>query len=407
MPYVVPPLAYVSRRDVLVFIDGGSDGLKRFSNYWRPTADYARFVVPLPVPREVVESLESVQVTHNTDGPSGFRLTFALSSRSTLNTLLLLLPRMGPATSVVRVVLTVIVNGTPSVLMDGMLTQQDVAPDVMTGKTTLTLTGKDISAAMDHVEISGIPFPAMPANLRVLAILAKYLVFGLIPVVFPPIVPDYPIPIEEIPGQQGTDYEYVTQLACQVGYVFYVDPGPAPLTNTAYWGPEIKTGVPQPALNVDMDAHTNVETLSFTFDGLSSTLPIVFIQNQATKATIPIPIPDLNPLQPPLGATGLIPTRIEMLKDTAKMNPARAVMTGIAAASASSEAVKGTGTLDVLRYGRVLKARGLVGVRGAGQAFDGLYFVKSVTHDLKRGEYKQGFTLTRNGLVSLTPRVPA
>jgi hypothetical protein len=364
-------------------------------------------VVPLPVPREVVEALESVQVTHNTDAPSGFQLVFSLSSKSILNTLLLLLPTMGPAVQVVRVVLTLVVNGTPSVLMDGMLTQQDVSPDVQTGKTTLTLTGKDISAAMDHVELSGIPYPAMPANLRVMTILAKYAVFGLIPMVFPPIVPDVPIPIEEIPSQQGTDYQYVTQLACQVGYVFYVEPGPVPLTNTAYWGPEIKTGVPQPALNVNMDAHTNVESLSFSFDGLSSTLPIVLIQNRETKVTIPIPIPDLNPLQPPLGLTGLIPTKIEMLKDTAKMNPARAVMTGLAVASASSEAVKGTGTLDVLRYGRILKARGLVGVRGAGEAFDGLYFVKSVTHNLKRGEYKQNFSLTRNGLVSTVPKVPA
>jgi hypothetical protein len=364
-------------------------------------------VMPVPMPREVVEALESVQVTHNTDGPSGFQLVFALSSKSMLNTVLLMLPKMGPAVSVVRVVLTAIVGGTPTVLMDGMLTQQDVTPDVMSGKTTLTLTGKDISAAMDHIEFAGIPFPAMPANIRVMAILAKYMMFGLIPLVIPPIVPDVPIPVDEIPTQQGTDYHYVTQLAAQVGYVFYVDPGPAPLTNTAYWGPEIKTGIPQPALNVDMDAHTNVDSLSFTFDGLSSTLPIVLIQNAATKAPIPIPIPDLNPLQPPLGLTGLIPTKIETLKDTAKMNPARAVMTGLAVASASSEAVKGTGTLDVLRYGRILKARGLVGVRGAGEAFDGLYFVKSVTHNLKRGEYKQSFTLTRNGLVSITPRVPA
>jgi hypothetical protein len=47
-----------------------------------------------------------------------------------------------------------------------------------------------------------------------------------------------------------------------------------------------------------------------------------------------------------------------------------------------------------------------VGVRGAGLAYDGLYYVKSVTHDLKRGEYKQSFTLTRNALVSITPVVP-
>jgi hypothetical protein len=46
-----------------------------------------------------------------------------------------------------------------------------------------------------------------------------------------------------------------------------------------------------------------------------------------------------------------------------------------------------------------------VGVRGAGYCFDGLYYVKSVTHRIKRGEYKQNFTLTRNGLVSTVPTV--
>ena len=48
-----------------------------------------------------------------------------------------------------------------------------------------------------------------------------------------------------------------------------------------------------------------------------------------------------------------------------------------------------------------------MGVRGVGMAFDGLYFVKSVTTTLKQGELKQSFELTRNGLVSITPRVPA
>ena len=46
-------------------------------------------------------------------------------------------------------------------------------------------------------------------------------------------------------------------------------------------------------------------------------------------------------------------------------------------------------------------------MRGAGLAFDGLYYVKSVTHTIKRGEYKQSFTLARNGLISTLPRVPA
>jgi hypothetical protein len=96
-----------------------------------------------------------------------------------------------------------------------------------------------------------------------------------------------------------------------------------------------------------------------------------------------------------------------MMRDTAKLNPVQAIALGLAEAAKTSDAVTGTGALDVVRYGRILKARGLVGVRGAGDAFNGLYFVKSVTHKIKRGEYKQDFTLTRNGLVSTVPRVPA
>ena len=48
----------------------------------------------------------------------------------------------------------------------------------------------------------------------------------------------------------------------------------------------------------------------------------------------------------------------------------------------------------------------LVGVRGAGLAYDGLYYVDSVTHEIKSGEYKQSFQLGRDGLISNTPKVP-
>jgi hypothetical protein len=88
------------------------------------------------------------------------------------------------------------------------------------------------------------------------------------------------------------------------------------------------------------------------------------------------------------------------------VSPLTAVMMGLAEASRSSDAVFGTGRLDVLRYGHILKARQLVGVRGAGIAFDGLHYVSKVTHSIKRGEYKQAFELKRNGLISTVPAVP-
>lgn len=48
----------------------------------------------------------------------------------------------------------------------------------------------------------------------------------------------------------------------------------------------------------------------------------------------------------------------------------------------------------------------MVGVRGAGLTYDGLYYVNSVTHDIKRGQYKQNFNISRDGLISNTPMVP-
>jgi hypothetical protein len=200
-----------------------------------------------------------------------------------------------------------------------------------------------------------------------------------------------------------------------VGYVFYIEPGPAPGVNVAYWGPEVKAGVPQPALNVNMDTETNVESLNFTLDGMSKTLYILYIQNLLTKAPIPIPIPDITPLNPPLGARPPVPLQVKFIPDkeserdndgTAKFTPVQAALIGLAKAAKSADAISASGSLNVLRYGRVLKARSLVGVRGAGVAYDGLYYVKSVTHDIKKGEYKQSFTLSRNALISTTPLVP-
>jgi hypothetical protein len=195
-------------------------------------------------------------------------------------------------------------------------------------------------------------------------------------------------------------------LASDAGYVFYLEPGPAPGMSQAYWGPEIKAGVPQPALNVNMDAWTNVESLNVRFEPQSSVMPFVYIQDPTTKVVLPMAIPPVTPLNPPLGVVVPMPQKFEYLTDTAKLSPAQAIMVGMAKASETADVVSADGSLDVLRYGQILKARHLVGVRGAGVAFDGLYYVESARHQIKLGEYKQSFSLKRNALVSNLPAVP-
>ena len=228
----------------------------------------------------------------------------------------------------------------------------------------------------------------------------------MIPLIVPSVVPDIPIPVQRIPTQQGNDYDYLKMLAEAAGYVFYLDPGPLPGMTQAYWGPAIKFGIPLPALSINMDTWTNVDTLHFNYEPDRSTLPIVFIQDPLTKAPIPIPIPPVTPLNPPLGIFVPFPPDLEIMTETSKLDPGLALMRGMAHASRSADVVSGSGTLDVVRYGHVLKARRLVGVRGAGPAFDGLHYVDSVTHTLSKGEFKQSFTLKRNALIANTPIVP-
>jgi hypothetical protein len=290
--------------------------------------------------------------------------------------------------------------------MDGVMTEYQAQAGQNGAPGTLSISGSDLTKVMDAVDFSGLPYPALPVEARVALIIAKYAAFGMIPLIVPLLFTDVPIPTEQVPMHQGTDLEYLEQLAREAGYVFYIEPGPAPGTNTAYFGPEIKVGVPQPALNIDMDAHTNVDSLSFSFDSTKGVLPIVFIQNSLTKFAIPIPMPKLNPLQPPLGLLPAPIGNVTVLRDTAKLRPMEALSRGLAEAARSQDAVTAKGSLDVVRYGRILRARQLVGVRGAGLAYNGFYFVQSVTSKLKRGEFKQDFNLTRNGLVSITPVVP-
>jgi hypothetical protein len=364
-------------------------------------------VVPVPVSRAVLEALTSVEVTVTAGqrSPSGFQLTFRLDNNSPLQTLFLLTG--GSLPPIMRVIIVATVNGTPEVLIDGVITNHQLSPGTDGGKSTLVVKGLDLTAVMDWIDFSGFPFPALPAEARVALIIAKYAVFGIIPMVIPSILIDVPIPVERIPRQQGKDLEYINHLADEVGYVFYIKPGPSPGVNLAYWGPEIKVGVPQPALNINMDAHTNIESLNFTFDNDTKVVPVLMIQNLASKAPIPIPVPDITPLSPPLGMIPPLSLNFELIEGTAKLNPLQAAVIGLTKAARTSEAVKATGTLDVRRYGRILKARQLVGVRGAGTAFDGLYYVTSVTHKINPGgEYKQSFSLSRNGLVSTLQKVP-
>jgi hypothetical protein len=226
--------------------------------------------VPVPAPLPIMEALGHVEVTHTDEGRSGFQIRFDVGRgrHDVVDYALLGSPLLRPC---VRVVLVVTFGAVPEVLMDGIITHQQLAVGTAPGSTTLTITGEDVSVMMDLAERSA-EHPAQNEMAIALKLIGSYPRLGLIPMVIPPPVLDMPLPTERIPVQQGTDLEYLEELADRFGYVFYVMPGPAPGTNTAYWGPPVRVGVPQRALSVNMGPNTNVTgDIDFQYDGLAPT----------------------------------------------------------------------------------------------------------------------------------------
>ncbi len=361
--------------------------------------------VPVPAPPNLIEALDEVQVEHTDEGKSGFQITFR-AGRSTTDLLdypFLASPLLRPCS---RVVLIVTFRGMPEVLMDGIITNQQLSPGQQPGTSTLTVTGEDVSVMMDLEEKSE-EHPAQPELVIALKIIASYAQYGLIPMTIPPPSVDVPLPIERIPTQQGTDLEYLQEMAERFAYVFYVSPGPAPLTNTAYWGPPVRLGVPQKALSSNLGPYTNVNSIDFAYDGLAPTTVSGSVQDRRLNSAVPVETfaSTRVPLVREPAWMTQSHSRVKQLRATG-LDTVQAYSRAQADTDASADQVlRATGELDALRYEALLKPRGLVGLRGVGDTYNGSYYVQQVTHDIRQGSYTQSFTLTREGTGALLPVV--
>jgi hypothetical protein len=226
--------------------------------------------------------------------------------------------------------------------------------------------------------------------------------------VIPPPSLDIPVPVERTPVQQGTDLQYLRDMADRYGYVFYIKPGPAPLANVAYWGPPERMGIPQRALSVNMGPDSNVENISFRNNALGPTLMSGNVQDRQTNQTLPVRT--FVGTRPPLSSQPAYLANQPNVRTRQFRQSGLNTMQSYARAQGQTDAsmddvLTATGNLNSLRYGNILQPRGLVGLRGVGYNHDGLYYVKRVTHDIRKGQYQQNFTLTREGKGALTPVV--
>lgn len=345
---------------------------------------------PRPAPYEVVDSLVSLQVTNNDRERDGFQMDFSLGKDSLLEYGLL---RSGVLDVKNRMIIMVIFGALPQVLIDGIITKHQVIPSNEPGRSTLHVTGEDISVKLSFEDRS-LTYRNQSDSTIVKNILKDA---GFEPQVTE--TDDTPRDTERIPTQRCNHLKYIQYLAQRNGFTFYVEPTNVPGTNNAYWGKEKREGGSQPALTMNMGAQTNVDgPINFSFNALEPSEPEVSIIDPLTKRAILIPLPSL--FLPSLTRNPAKPLRKTKSRDTANLSFAQALLKASMGVSEAFDVIVATGEVDAVRYGRALRARRLVDVAGVGQSYDGTYYVQQVIHNIRRlpsGEYKQSFTLNRDG----------
>lgn len=364
-------------------------------------------IIPIPISAKLVQSIQTVEVENNDQGFDGFEIVFSAAKADLggifdfdlLSNLYLLKNN--------RIIIMVTINGRPNVLMDGIILEHNLSPSPDSGASTFTIKGTDISRKLDEKEVDA-THNSQPDNIIVTKIIASYAQYGLIPLVIPPKFLSVPTPLTDIPSQENTDLKYIQELGQKHDYIFAIETTDIPGVNTAYWGPQIRVGMPQKALTYDMGFASNITNVNITDDSSDTTFVSGLIQDSTTN--VEIPIQTFAPLRIPLSLypswiSNFLNTKTKVLRDTGGLSAVQAFAKAQSDTDETIDNVTITGELNSLKYGDTLKARKLVGLRGVGFSYDGLFYVKSVTHKISKGSYTQNFTLSRDGIGSNIPLV--
>lgn len=364
---------------------------------------------PAPAPRALMAALQSLEVTQGDGGAAdqyqqGFRMVFSAERGRAAGAdyPLLTSPLLAPGK---RVVITVTVKATPRVLFDGIITRQELAGD---DEPVITVLGKDLTILMELTQ-AGERRPGQGDKEAALEIIGRYKAYGITPKADTPETSSPATEQQRVPVQTGSDLAYLRATAADNGFIFYLRAGPAEKQSQACWAKKPRDASEQDAVSTRLGAGTNVESLSFSHDGLRPSQVVGSYADPDKQE--PAPVQALTRKggkalgkDESLKAGGEFVRKLR-LYDT-PFDAAQSLARAQARANRSAErAITASGTLDTARYGDLLFAPGVVAVRGAGATYDGLYYVDSVTHKITPERYTQEFRLSREGTGSTAQKV--
>lgn len=346
---------------------------------------------PLPLP--LLDALDGIEAETSVGEASVLRLRFKLSRN-------MIGDWMPPVADIFRPNVPVVVAVAaglpiPEVIVNGYVREIRHEGGSAQGGTTAEVVAMDATATLMNLIEQPMPHPNLdPATIATL-ILGRYAIRP-----FPLPTPPTRTILDTTTIQRGTDARMLRELARALAYECYLQPDPITGLDVGHFHPPLTTLPPQGVLSVDFGAATNLADFQVGYDTLRPTGALSVGVDPNTG--LPLPAPALAALQPP---EGLEPTLLRVLppsirRPTARdaANPAELMRQNQAIADRSSRAITASGTVDAVKYGRMLRPGLPVAVRGAGRAMSGTYYVTSVSHTIDRGAWTQRFRATRNAL---------
>lgn len=363
--------------------------------------------VVLPAPLHAMEAIEEIEVRQSMNKDSGFKITLQAGREGPLGAL-------GPPfvddfrfQRGARVVVAVWNGIKPTPIFDGVITKTQYLPGTGENEGKYLMLGRDLTYLMDRTE-KRVQHPALTENLVIMALSAEYAPYGITPVPLPPQVMSPKTPVEGTPQQTGTDLKYMMKLAKRHGYKLFIDPGPALGFSQLYFGPVPRPGIPQKPISVNLGPMSDAYDVTVQHNGEALTAARAKVHDRTTGQVTPLEISMST--NTPMTALSEALTQLGSTKtkelETSGENAVEILARLIATVNEPSErVVEVTGTIDNTRYNAVLKPYYAVDIRGLGMIYNGTYTVAEVRHILKPGEYRQTFTLHRDGLYPIVPAV--
>jgi len=352
---------------------------------------------PVPLTRDVLRTLVSIEISEDVDQGTAFQLLFRMHQKDRTDFDLLRSQVMQPF---YRCQLFVGLGANTQLLLDGVITHQEIVVSAQPGTTDLVVMGRDLSVMLDLEEKRAI-FKNQKDSAIAQVVLGGY--GDLLPSSTVVETRDSADATYFSRHQLGTDLAFLRELAARNDYIFYLDASRG--GTQAYFGPEGRTDAGLPALTVNLGPATNVKSLRASYNAFQPAeaeveyfdfgkrQPVSLTMTQASRAA--------------LGSNPVVARRRLLESSTVIDSNERANVTVQAAVDQAANALSLDGRLDTQDYGALLRPNYLIGVRGLGQSFDGQYYVRRVQHHVERANCTQSFSLSRestgNAVSRFTP----